>query len=438
MTGECGRLIGICEKFGTAEAGQLGVEVAEQPSLHQRIVDHFDATHEVTNVVGDLLHLGEEVGRVAVERHAADRLHGHELFGHELGRVEQVDAVEVLVLAVRHHLHAELPLRERGRADGVVEVTAVEVGVDTVEGQGLVPHQAVHAEHRLPVELHQAGAAVGVDETEGVDAEALHHAIGARDRPVGHRPHQHVGRLGDHRDEVPERRVRGLRLRDLTIGFRLGGVDQIRELDAVPDEEHGDVVADEIEDALVGVELHREAADVAHGVGGASRTDDGGEPCEHRRHPPRLEESRARDLGDVAVRLEHAVRSCSTGVHHTLRDPLVIEVHDLLAEVEVLQQRRSPHAGRQRVVGVGQALALCRSQEVAVLSGDLAPPRVQYRRLGRAGDEAALGPLLILLRRPRVDSRSLARGHCSLLRCLVGARYPAANAAKRGSSDSRS
>ena len=50
-------------EVGSAEPGELGVEVAEQPGLHQRIVDHLDAPHEVTDVERDLLDLGEEVRR---------------------------------------------------------------------------------------------------------------------------------------------------------------------------------------------------------------------------------------------------------------------------------------------------------------------------------------------------------------------------------------
>ena len=46
-------------------------------------------------------------------------------------------------------------------------------------------------------------------------------------------------------------------------GSRLDGVDEVRELDAVLDEEHRHVVADQVAVALVGVELDREAADVA-------------------------------------------------------------------------------------------------------------------------------------------------------------------------------
>ena len=58
-----------------------------------------------------------------------------------------------------------------------------------------------------------------------------------------------------------------------TSGSGLAGVDEVGELDAVPDEEHRDVVADEIEVALGRVELRREAADVADGVGRAARPD---------------------------------------------------------------------------------------------------------------------------------------------------------------------
>ena len=51
-------------------------------------------------------------------------------------------------------------------------------------------------------------------------------------------------------------------------GCGLAGVDDVGELDAVLDEEDRHVVADQVERALVGVELHREAPGVADRVGG--------------------------------------------------------------------------------------------------------------------------------------------------------------------------
>ena len=124
---------------------------------------------------------------------------------------------------------------------------------------------------------------VGVDQPEGVDAEALHEAERARDRPVGHDPHDHVHALGRERDEVPEVVVRGLRLREAAVRLRLGGVDQVGELDRVLDEEDRDVVADEVPVALLGVELHGEAAHVAGQVGRALAAGDGREADERRR-----------------------------------------------------------------------------------------------------------------------------------------------------------
>ena len=70
------------------------------------------------------------------------------------------------------------------------------------------------------------------------------------------------------------------------VRLRLRGVNQIRKLHRVLDEEHRDVVADEIPVALVGVELHGEAAHVARGVGRAALADDGREAHEHRRALP--------------------------------------------------------------------------------------------------------------------------------------------------------
>ena len=51
--------------------------------------------------------------------------------------------------------------------------------------------------------------------------------------------------------------------------MRLGlhRVDEVRELDPVLDEEDGDVVAHEVEVALLGVEPRREPAYVPYGVG---------------------------------------------------------------------------------------------------------------------------------------------------------------------------
>ena len=251
---------------------------------------------------GDLLGLGEEVRRVPVERQRSDDLHRRQLLRHQLGRVEEVDPLEHLVRGVREGLDAEVPRGEGARLDGVVEVAAVEVRVDPAGQLGLLPREGVHAEPRLPVELDEGRPTVRVDEPEGVDAEPLHHPIAARDAAIRHVPDGVVLRLGVQRHEVPEGVVGALRLWDLPVRVRLGGVDDVRELDAVLDEEDRDVVADEVPVALAGVELRREAAGVAHRVGRPAGPEHGREAHERAGLLTLAEDGGTADPGGRAVR----------------------------------------------------------------------------------------------------------------------------------------
>ena len=169
--------------------------------------------------------------------------------------------------------------------------------------------------------------------------------------------------FGHQRDEVPEVVVRRLRLREAAVGLLLHGVDEVGELDRVLDEEDRDVVADEVPVALLRVELHGEAAHVAGQVERALVAGDGREPDEHRRPLARpLEQVGAGEVGERLVVLEVAVRAEAAGVDDPLGDALVVEVEDLLAEVEVLEQRRAALADPQRVLVVGDRDALLRRQ----------------------------------------------------------------------------
>ena len=94
----------------------------------QRVVAEVDAGHDVRGAEGDLLGLGEEVVRVAVQHHAADRRHRHQFLGDQLGRVEHVEA-EGLGLRLGEDLQAQFPLRVLAGLDGFPQVAAVEVGV---------------------------------------------------------------------------------------------------------------------------------------------------------------------------------------------------------------------------------------------------------------------------------------------------------------------
>ena len=104
---------------------------------------------------------------------------------------------------------------------------------------------------------------LGVEKAEGVDAETFHEAERPRDRPVRHDPHDHVHRLGRKGYEVPEIVVRRRGLRKAAVGLRLHGVNDVGKLDCILDEEHRDVVADDVPVAFLGIELDGKSAHVA-------------------------------------------------------------------------------------------------------------------------------------------------------------------------------
>ena len=300
----------------------------------------------------------EEVVRVAVEHQPADLVHRHQLLRDQLGRVQQVEA-ERMLLVLGHQLHAQLPLGKVAALDGLPQVAAQEVRLAPGDLLRLVPQQGVRAQPRPPVELDEVRLAAGIDEAEGVHAEALHHAQAARQPPVAHGPQQRVGGLGHERGEIPEGVVRARGLRHAVVRLGLDGVHQVGELHRVLHEEHRQAGADQVVVALLRVELDGEAAHVAHRVGRALRARHVGEAHEHRRALRRvLQEVGAGELRHRFVDLEVAVRAGAAREHDALGNALLAEVRKLLAQDEVFQQGRSARPGGERMVVVRDLHAL--------------------------------------------------------------------------------
>ena len=127
----------------------------------------------------------------------------------------------------------------------------MKVGIGRADLQRFIPDHRLRSQRRAPVEFDEGRVSLGIDKAEGMDAEAFHHAVAARDGAVRHDPHDHVKALGRQRNEVPESVMRGLGLRKFAIRLGFGRVNEIGELDRVLDEEDRDVVADEIEVAFL-------------------------------------------------------------------------------------------------------------------------------------------------------------------------------------------
>ena len=114
-------------------------------------------------------------------------------------------------------------------------------------------------------------------EAVGVAAESVHVAVArpeCRDRLIDDR--HLMQRFGQERPEVPV--VVGAAHVGARIAF--DGVVQVGEFQRIAQEEDRRVVAHEIPVALIGVEFHGEAADVAFGVSGAAFARNRGETHE--------------------------------------------------------------------------------------------------------------------------------------------------------------
>ena len=149
--------------------------------------------------------------------------------------------------------------------------------------------------------------------------------------------------------------------------LRLHRMDEVGKLHRVLDEEHRDVVADDVEITFVRIELDREAAHVARGVLRTAFARDRREAHEDRRPFALLAKRRGdREVRQRFVGLEESVRAAAARVHDALRNAFVIEMRDLLAQDEILEQRRATQPRLERALVVGDGNALVRREALSV------------------------------------------------------------------------
>src|SRR5512140_2064049 len=97
-------------------------------------------------------------------------------------------------------------------------------------------------------------------------AKAFDHAQRTRDGAIRHDPHHRMHGFRRERNEIPERVVRGCRLRKAAVRLHLDGMNEVGKFDGVLDEEDRDVVADQVPVAFLGVKLDCKPAYVTRGV----------------------------------------------------------------------------------------------------------------------------------------------------------------------------
>jgi len=214
------------------------------------------------------------------------------------------------------------------------------------------------------VKLDEVCFARRVHQTEGIHAESFHHSQRPRDRSIRHGPHDHVQGFWHEGNEIPKSIVGRGGLGIASIGFHLDGVNQIRELHGVLNKEDGNVVADQIEIALLCVKLDREPSDITRQIDGASASGHRGKARENWRFDFRVGEKGG--LGDMLhgfVGLEVSMGGGPPGVDDPFGDTLMIKVRDFLAQDEVFKQCGTPSTCLERILIIAKGQSLIGSQQ---------------------------------------------------------------------------
>ena len=138
------------------------------------------------------------------------------------------------------------------------------------------------------------------------------------------------------------------------------------------DEEDGNVVADDIPVAVLGVHFDGEAAHIAGGIGGAAEACDGREAHEDRGlHARILKHVGDGEIGQRFVDLEVAVGGGAARVNDAFGNAFVVEVLEFFAQNEVFEKGRAALPGAERVLVGADRLTDVGGEARFVVGGDM-------------------------------------------------------------------
>jgi len=252
-----------------AKAMSVGVRVVDKSTLEHLAVGSLDAWDEVCWGEGGLLCLGVEILWVLIEGKSTDLDQGAVSLGPCFGDVIYVVLV-FLTFFKGHHLDVPGPRWEVAFLDVLEEISRGEILVLLSHLGGLLRREVLDALVSLEVVLNQEWLTLVVDPLVGVGAVAVQMAVTIRSSSVGEEDHDLMERLGREGPEVPGH-LSGLHA---SLWVSLLAVDEISELDGVPDEEDWCVISDHVVVALLGVELDGEPTGISVAVVRATLTGD--------------------------------------------------------------------------------------------------------------------------------------------------------------------
>ena len=252
----------------------VSVRVGEEARLEDGIGGRLNAGDHVGRVEGCLFDLGEVVPCILVELEDTNLTKRELLLWPDVGQVKDVDLLllpQLLGFFGRHGLPRNGPRRVFLALNGVEQVFLGEVWRIIC---GFFLSDELGALIGLHVHLCVDPIARLVDKLHGVPAVAVHEAVALGNPAVAHQNHDLVDRLRVLGEVIPEH---GGIIGTAQVGgwVSLLGVDEVRELGWIAQEEDGSVVGHHVPIAFFCAELDAEASRITSQIVGTGLATDG-------------------------------------------------------------------------------------------------------------------------------------------------------------------
>lgn len=222
-----------------------------------------------------MLSLGMEVLWVPVEGELTDLLQRVVGVRPDFGDVVDVESV-LFSVGNWHHLNEKGPGWEVSVLDGVEEIGGGEILVSHTHLSRLLGSEILDSLVGLEVILNPEGFSSGIDPLKGVRSISIHVAITIGSSTVRHENGNLMKSLRGVGPEVPGH----LGALDTSLRVSLLGVDEIRELDWVLDEENWSVVSYDVVVSFFGVKFDSETSWIPIAIVCTTFSSDSGEAQE--------------------------------------------------------------------------------------------------------------------------------------------------------------
>lgn len=330
----------------STESMSVSIGIREESSLEHLIIGSFNSWNEVSGGEGSLLNLSEPVLRVSVENELTDLVERVVSMGPDLGNIEDIESV-VLSLFDGHDLDVKSPGSSLSALDVLVEISLGVVGCSSQETIDVLLSVVLDSGISLVVILDPELFAISVNPFVSMRRVAVHVSKAIRSSSVREENSELVEGLGMLAPEVPG----GIIVGSTSLGVVLLGMDEVRELDGVSDEENGGVVTNEVVDTLLSVMLDRESSGVSDNIRSASLTSNSGESGKDRSLLANLVEIISSGvLGNILRHLEISMSAGTLGMHDSLRDSLRVKLGELVDKMSVLEESGASDSGGLRVL----------------------------------------------------------------------------------------